>query len=110
MHTLVQARVPSAAPVGLCLPMRWNIRLRRRSCFAPLFGIAVLLMAAQARGEAPDSNFPNRPIRIIVAVPAGGGVDLSTRIAAEALHPVRGPPVKVAKAPGGGNNNAGGVG
>ena len=77
MHTLVQARVPSAAPVGLCLPMRWNIRLRRRSCFAPLFGLAVLLMAAQARGEAPDSNFPNRPIRIIVAVPAGGGVDLS---------------------------------
>jgi tripartite-type tricarboxylate transporter receptor subunit TctC len=107
MHKLVQARVPSAASVGLCLPMRWNIRLRRRSCFAPLFGLAVLLMAAQARGEAPDSNFPNRPIRIIVAVPAGGGVDLSTRIAAEALHQVWGQRVTVENRTGGGNNIAG---
>ena len=105
MHKLVQARVPSAAPVGRRLPR--YIRLRRRSCFAPLFGLAVLLMAAQARGEAPDSNFPNRPIRIIVAVPAGGGVDLSTRIAAEALHQVWGQPVTVENRTGGGNNIAG---
>ena len=107
MHELVRATVRTAAPVGRCLPRRWSIGLRRRSCFALLFGLAVLLLAAQARGEVPHSDFPNRPIRIIVAVPAGGGVDLSTRIAAEALHQAWGQPVTVENRTGGGNNIAG---
>jgi len=107
MDKLVHARVRTAAPVGRCLPWCWSIGLRRKSCFAPLFGLAVLLLATQARGEAPHSNFPNRPIRIIVAVPAGGGVDLSTRIAAEALHQAWGQPVTVENRTGGGNNIAG---
>jgi tripartite-type tricarboxylate transporter receptor subunit TctC len=107
MHKLVHARVPPAAPVGRCLPWCWSIRLRRRSRFDLLFGLAVLLLAAQARGEAPHSDFPNRPIRIVVAVPAGGGVDLSTRIAAEALHQAWGQPVTVENRTGGGNNIAG---
>jgi tripartite-type tricarboxylate transporter receptor subunit TctC len=107
MHEVMSARVRPAAPVGRCLQWCWSIRLRRRSCFDLLFGLAVLLLAAQARGEAPHSDFPNRPIRIIVAVPAGGGVDLSTRIAAEALHQARGQPVTVENRTGGGNNIAG---
>jgi tripartite-type tricarboxylate transporter receptor subunit TctC len=81
--------------------------MSRRPYFATLFGLAVLLLAAQARAQAPDPNFPTRPIRIIVAVPAGGGVDLSTRIAAEALHKLWGQPVTVENRTGGGNNIAG---
>ncbi len=81
--------------------------MSRRPYFATLFGLAVLLLAARASAQAPDSNFPTRPIRIIVAVPAGGGVDLSTRIAAEALHKLWGQPVTVENRTGGGNNIAG---
>jgi tripartite-type tricarboxylate transporter receptor subunit TctC len=81
--------------------MSWRIK------FAPWLGVAFLLLVAQARAQTPDPNFPTRPIRIIVAVPAGGGVDLSTRIAAEALHRLWGQPVTVENRTGGGNNIAG---
>src|SRR5436305_3763125 len=81
--------------------------MSRMPCFATLFGLAVPLLAVQAAAQAPDPSFPTRPIRIIVAVPAGGGIDLSTRIAAEALHKSWGQPVTVENRTGGGNNIAG---
>src|SRR6266478_5707650 len=82
--------------------------MRRGIQFAPWLGVvAFLLLVAQARAQTPDPNFPPRPIRITVAVPAGGGVDLSTRSAAEALHRVWGQPVTVENRTGGGNNIAG---
>ena len=49
------------------------------------------------------SNIPNKPIKIIVCVPAGGGVDTVTRIVAEGLHQKLGQPVVV-------ENNAGAAG
>src|SRR5436309_10767355 len=81
--------------------------MTRISCFASLFGLVMALLAAPAIAQSPDANFPGRPIRIIVAVPAGGGVDLSTRIVAEALQKSWGQPVTVENRTGGGNNIAG---
>jgi tripartite-type tricarboxylate transporter receptor subunit TctC len=81
--------------------------MRRTPGLAPLLGFAAVLLAGQAGAQAPEASFPTRAIRIIVAVPAGGGVDLSTRIAAEALHRAWGQPVTVENHTGGGNNIAG---
>jgi tripartite-type tricarboxylate transporter receptor subunit TctC len=49
---------------------------------------AGLLYASGAwpQAWAQDANYPNRPIRIIVCVPAGGGVDIVTRIVADGLQ------------------------
>lgn len=49
--------------------------------------------AASAQNAAAD--FPNRPIRIVVCVPAGGGVDTVTRIVADGLSRRIGQPVVV---------------
>ncbi|HME29080.1 MAG TPA: tripartite tricarboxylate transporter substrate binding protein, partial [Pseudolabrys sp.] len=48
--------------------------------------------------------FPNRPIKIIVCVPAGGGVDTVTRIVAEGLHRKLGQPVVVENRAGAAGN------
>jgi tripartite-type tricarboxylate transporter receptor subunit TctC len=71
-------------------------------------GIAgfVLALAAPAVAQS-DANFPNKPIRIIVAVPAGGGVDLSARITANHLQHLWGQTVTVENRTGGSNNIAG---
>ena len=73
-----------------------------------LFGFAALLIAAPASAQGQDaSSYPSRPIKIIVAVPAGGGVDLSARIVADQLQKLWGQPVTVENRTGGGNNVAG---
>jgi len=59
--------------------------------------LAGLLLAAPAFGQAKDpaADYPKRPIRIIVCVPAGGGVDTVTRIVADKLGQKLGQPVVV---------------
>lgn len=52
-----------------------------------------LLLAATA--GAQDSKFPDHPVRIIVSVPAGGGVDTVTRIVAAKMSAVLGQPLPV---------------
>jgi tripartite-type tricarboxylate transporter receptor subunit TctC len=54
-----------------------------------LRSLAVFAAAALLLGAAPanaQADFPNRPIKIIVALPAGGGVDTMTRIVAEGMR------------------------
>lgn len=53
---------------------------------------AMLLTAPLAQAQ---SNFPNRPIKIIVCLPAGGGVDTVTRLIADKLPQSLGQPVIV---------------
>jgi tripartite-type tricarboxylate transporter receptor subunit TctC len=51
--------------------------------------IAALLLAgpsAEAQQSAPPAAYPSRPIRIIVCLPPGGGVDTVTRIVADGLQ------------------------
>jgi tripartite-type tricarboxylate transporter receptor subunit TctC len=44
------------------------------------------LFAAGASAQDAAANYPNKPIKIIICVPAGGGVDTVTRIVADGLQ------------------------
>jgi tripartite-type tricarboxylate transporter receptor subunit TctC len=48
-------------------------------------------------------DYPSRPIRITVATPAGGPVDVMARVLANALPPVLGQTVFIENKPGAGN-------
>jgi tripartite-type tricarboxylate transporter receptor subunit TctC len=63
-----------------------------------------LLFAPGAFAQDAATNFPNRPIHIIVCVPAGGGVDTVTRIVADGLQKKLGQPVIVENKAGAGGN------
>lgn len=52
--------------------------------------------------SAQSSSYPNRPIRFIVPLPAGGGADIVARIVAERLTKSLGQQVLVDNRPGGG--------
>ncbi len=83
-----------SGPVGHPLPFIWNFGLMLR--YASL--LASLLLAAPAFGQANQdqaADYPKRPVRIIVCVPAGGGVDTVTRIVADKLGQKLGQPVVV---------------
>ena len=55
--------------------------------------LATLFCAAAA--GAPAAGFPERPVRVIVASPPGGGTDLTTRMMTPKLGEVLGQPVVV---------------
>ena len=65
-----------------------------------------LLRSRQRPRLAQDAaaNYPNRPIKIIVCVPAGGGVDTVTRVIAEGLEKELGQPVVVENRAGAAGN------
>ena len=65
---------------------------------------SVLLLASGALAQDAAATFPNRPIKIIVCVPAGGGVDTVTRIVAEGLHQKLGQPVVIENRAGAAGN------
>jgi tripartite-type tricarboxylate transporter receptor subunit TctC len=54
-----------------------------------------LFLVSGARAQDAAANYPNRPIKIVVCVPAGGGVDVVTRIVADSLQRKFGQPVVV---------------
>jgi len=66
--------------------------------------ISAILFASNAYAQDAAADYPNKPIRIIVCVPAGGGVDTVTRIIAEGLHQKLGQPVVVENRAGAGGN------
>ena len=59
---------------------------------------------SQAWAQDAAASYPNRPIRIIVCVPAGGGVDTVTRIVANGLQKQLGQPVVVENRSGAAGN------
>ena len=65
---------------------------------------AALMFASGAAAQDATAGYPNRPIRIIVCVPAGGGVDTVTRIIANGLQQRLGQPVVVENRAGAGGN------
>jgi tripartite-type tricarboxylate transporter receptor subunit TctC len=65
---------------------------------------SLALFAASASAQDAAANYPNKAIKIVVAVPAGGGVDTVTRIVAEGLHKRLGQPVVVENRAGAGGN------
>ncbi len=54
--------------------------------FALLAAAGSMLALSPAAAQDPAADYPNKPVKIIVTVPAGGGVDTVTRIFAERLH------------------------
>jgi tripartite-type tricarboxylate transporter receptor subunit TctC len=70
----------------------------------PVLISATSLFAATALAQDAAATFPNKPIKIIVCVPAGGGVDTVTRIVAEGLHQRLGQPVVVENRAGAAGN------
>jgi tripartite-type tricarboxylate transporter receptor subunit TctC len=62
---------------------------------------AVAFAAAAAPDAAAQSAYPARSVRIVVAYPPGGGIDVMARQLAERLAPQWGQPVVVENRPGG---------
>lgn len=62
------------------------------------------LVCQPAWAQEPASAYPTRPIRFIVPLPAGGGVDTVARILAERLQQKWGQTVVVENRPGAGGN------
>ena len=73
-----------------------------REFLALISSLAFLTTAASAQDAA--ANYPNRPIKIVVSVPAGGGVDTVTRMVADGLRKKLGQPVVVENHAGAGGN------
>ena len=69
----------------------------RRSAILLSIGVALSFGVAAAASAA---DYPDRPIRVIVSVPAGGGVDTITRIVTDKMRAALGQPLIVENKPG----------
>jgi tripartite-type tricarboxylate transporter receptor subunit TctC len=78
--------------------------LRRASAALACLGLVVA--ATVARADDSAANFPDHPIRVIVSMSPGGGVDAVTRILASQMQVELGQAVPVENKPGAGGNVA----
>jgi tripartite-type tricarboxylate transporter receptor subunit TctC len=74
--------------------------------YSALLAAAASLLTISAAVSQPDgaTDYPNHPVKIIVSVPAGGGVDTVTRIFATRLQQRLGQPFVIENRGGGGGN------
>jgi tripartite-type tricarboxylate transporter receptor subunit TctC len=78
--------------------------MSRHPAVIAILGATLAATAAGAQDGA--ANFPNRPIRVVVSVPAGGGVDTVTRIVADKMRASLGQPLPVENKSGAGGSVA----
>ncbi len=78
--------------------------ISRRSALVTTLGFVLAPAAADAQGGA--ANYPNHPVRVIVTVPAGGGVEAFTRIVTAQMQTELGQPFPVENRVGAGGNLA----
>jgi tripartite-type tricarboxylate transporter receptor subunit TctC len=71
-----------------------------------VLALVSLAVASAVAAQQGDATYPNKPIKVIVTVPAGGGVDAVTRIIGEKLQPRLGQPFVVENRGGAGGNIA----
>src|SRR5262245_4397397 len=67
-----------------------------------LAAAAFCLLAVPALAQ----QYPNRPVRVLIPIPAGGGPDVAARVICEKLVDVWGQPCVVENKPGGNGNVA----
>lgn len=79
---------------------------RMLSHFAVLAGLGLVLATTAASAEDSAAKFPDHPIRVIVSVPAGGGVDTFARIVAQKMQTELGQPFAVENKSGAGGSVA----
>src|SRR5512147_483019 len=72
-----------------------------RTLVSIAMGAVLLAAPALAQGD-----YPNKPIKVVVTVPAGGGVDTVTRLVTERMRNVLGQPFVVENRGGAGGNIA----
>src|SRR3954467_14416770 len=63
---------------------------------------ALALAAAPVSAQTAPTNYPTKPVRLIVGYTPGGGTDLASRYVATALSELWGPTVLVDNRPGAG--------
>jgi tripartite-type tricarboxylate transporter receptor subunit TctC len=71
-----------------------------------LLAIAAAAVLAGTTSAGAQGDYPNKPIKIIVTVPAGGGVDTATRIIGDKLQQKLGQPVVIENRGGASGNIA----
>jgi tripartite-type tricarboxylate transporter receptor subunit TctC len=76
--------------------------LRKFTLIAAAIGSFWALSPAAA--QDPAAGYPNRPVKIVVANPAGGGIDTVTRVIADRLTQKLGQPVVIENRGGAGGN------
>jgi tripartite-type tricarboxylate transporter receptor subunit TctC len=84
-------------------PMFSTHLVSKATLFSAILG---LFLAPAAGAEDTAASFPDRPIRVVVSMPAGGGVDAVTRIVADAMRAPLGQPLPVENKAGAGGNVA----
>src|SRR6266849_4949146 len=72
--------------------------------YLALVSASLLAMSAAFGQQDPATDYPSRPVKIIVSVPAGGGVDTVTRIFAVRLQQRLGQPFVIENRGGAGGN------
>ncbi|MFZ9543653.1 MAG: Bug family tripartite tricarboxylate transporter substrate binding protein, partial [Hylemonella sp.] len=68
--------------------------------------MALTSVAANAQSTASESDYPRKPIRLLLGFPPGGGSDIVARLVAQPLGERLGQNVVVDNKPGAGGNIA----